>query len=77
MRLIGEDGVSVRRGVAVHEKHSLTACAFAQPKNGPCVILRGAHTIMRNTTRFIEPVHDRGERLGIIEGNEGGGRARR
>jgi hypothetical protein len=28
LRLTGEDGISVRKGVAVHEKHSLTACNF-------------------------------------------------
>ena len=45
VRLTSDDGVAVRRGVALHEKHSLTACAFTAPKNDSSTILRGSHTL--------------------------------
>ena len=35
LRLTGKDGVSTRNGVAVHEKHSLTACNFTPPRMTP------------------------------------------
>ena len=35
LRLTGKDGVPKRKGIAVHEKHSLTACNFTPPRMTP------------------------------------------
>ena len=45
LRLTGADGESKRRGIAVHEKHSLETSTFSQPKTDTSVILRGTYLL--------------------------------
>ena len=80
LRLTGKDGISTRKGVVVHEKHSLTACNF-HPKNDSSIILRGSHThvhtALHNTPQLTEDVRDKGEGLMITQSDEGGRRRSR
>ena len=41
LKLAGADGTTTRRGIAVHEKHSLEGSSFSQPRSDISVILRG------------------------------------
>ena len=49
LRLTGKDGVSTRNGVAVHEKHSLTACNFIPPRMTP-PLMSEVRTLTQHTT---------------------------
>ena len=45
LRLPEEDGESKRRGMVVHENHSLESSASSQPKSDTSVILRGTYLL--------------------------------